>query len=284
MDIVTTIKEIRQEPILRSMSVGLVPTMGSLHQGHLALIRRAISENQVVVVSIFVNPTQFDDTKDLENYPRDLDADLAVLEKEKVDIVYLPLVEEIYPPGFDTWVDPGRLGTTLEGIARPGHFRGVATVIAKLFNVIRPDRAYFGQKDGQQVAVIKHVAMDLNIPVEILVVDTVRESDGLAYSSRNIQLTPQYRIQAGVIYKSMLGALQLFKEGERSVEKLRAHILETLLNELDQEQIEYIDIVNADTMDRLNYAEDPSLILVAVRFGKTRLIDNLNLTRQLTLG
>ena len=284
MDIVTTIKEIRQEPILRSMSVGLVPTMGSLHQGHLALIRRAISENQVVVVSIFVNPTQFDDTKDLENYPRDLDADLAVLETEKVDIVYLPLVEEIYPPGFDTWVDPGRLGTTLEGIARPGHFRGVATVIAKLFNVIRPDRAYFGQKDGQQVAVIKHVAMDLNIPVEILVVDTVRESDGLAYSSRNIQLTPQCRIQAGVIYKSMLGALQLFKEGERSVEKLRAHILETLLNELDQKQIEYIDIVNADTMDRLHYAEDPSLILVAVRFGKTRLIDNLNLTRQLTLG
>ena len=284
MDIVTTIKEIRQEPILRSMSVGLVPTMGSLHQGHLALIRRAISENQVVVVSIFVNPTQFDDTKDLENYPRDLDADLAVLEKEKVDIVYLPLVEEIYPPGFDTWVDPGRLGTTLEGIARPGHFRGVATVIAKLFNVIRPDRAYFGQKDGQQVAVIKHVAMDLNIPVEILVVDTVRESDGLPYSSRNIQLTPQYRIQAGVIYKSMLGALQLFKEGERSVERLRGHILETLLNELDQEQIEYIDIVNADTMDRLHYAEDPSLILVAVRFGKTRLIDNLNLTRQLTLG
>ena len=284
MDIVTTIKEIRQEPRLKSMSVGLVPTMGSLHQGHLALIRRAISENQVVVVSIFVNPTQFNDTRDLENYPRDLDADLAVLEKEKVDIVYLPLVEEIYPPGFDTWVDPGKLGTTLEGIARPGHFRGVATVVAKLFNVIRPDRAYFGQKDGQQVAVIKHVAMDLNIPVEILVVDTVREWDGLPYSSRNIQLTPQWRIQAGVIYKSMLGALQLFKEGERSVEKLRAHILETLLNELNQEQIEYIDIVNADTMDRLHYAEEPSLILVAVRFGKTRLIDNLNLTRQLTLG
>lgn len=283
MDIVTTIKGIWQDPIFKESSVGLVPTMGAIHEGHLALIRKAKSDNKIVVVSIFVNPSQFDDSNDLINYPRDLDADLAVLKKEHVDLVYLPSVDELYPSGFDTWVDPGALGTKLEGIARPGHFRGVATIITKLFNVIQPDRAYFGQKDGQQVAVIRNLAIDFNIPVEIIAVGTVRESDGLAYSSRNIQLTSQDRASAVLIYEGMSRALRLFKAGEKSVKTLIACVSETLLEELKEEQTEYVAIVDFNTFDQLDYAKDPSLILVAVRFGDTRLIDNLSLS-QSTLG
>ena len=278
MDIVKTFNQIRNSPHLKSESVGLVPTMGALHQGHLALIRTARLENDVVVATIFVNPSQFDDSDDLANYPRDQERDLALLEQEGVDIVYLPSEDEIYPEGFDTWVDPGAWANKLEGVVRPGHFRGVSTVVTKLFNQIQPNRAYFGQKDGQQVAVIKHLVLDLNIPVEIRVIGTVREPDGLALSSRNQQLTPQERASATVIYKSLLGALQVFRAGEMVAEKLRDSVLDILLLELKQEQIEYINIVDPDTFEDRQNLTGTSLILVSVRFGKVRLIDNLTLS------
>ena len=283
MDIVKTLDQIRQAPLLKSESVGLVPTMGALHQGHLALIRTAKLENDVVIASIFVNPSQFDDPDDLTNYPRDLEKDLNLLEQEGVDLVYLPPDDEIYPEGFNTWIEPGPWSNKLEGVARPGHFRGVSTVVTKLFNQIQPTRAYFGQKDGQQVAVIKHLVLDLNIPVEIRVIETVREPDGLALSSRNIQLTPQERGSAGLIYKSLLRALELFRAGEMVAEKLRYSVLEILLSEFKQEQIEYIDIVDPDTFEDLHNLTGTSLILVSVRFGRVRLIDNLTLN-QLALG
>ena len=278
MDIVKTFNQIRNSPHLKSESVGLVPTMGALHRGHLALIRTARLENDVVVATIFVNPSQFDDPDDLVSYPRDQERDLALLEQEGVDIVYLPSEDEIYPEGFDTWVDPGAWANKLEGVVRPGHFRGVSTVVTKLFNQIQPNRAYFGQKDGQQVAVIKHLVLDLNIPVEIRVIGTVREPDGLALSSRNQQLTPQERASATVIYKSLLGALQVFRAGERVAEKLRDSVLDILLLELKQEQIEYINIVDPDTFEDRQNLTGTSLILVSVRFGKVRLIDNLTLS------
>jgi len=278
MDIVKTFNQIRNSPHLKSESVGLVPTMGALHQGHLALIRTARLENDVVVATIFVNPSQFDDPDDLVSYPRDQERDLALLEQEGVDIVYLPSEDEIYPEGFDTWVDPGAWANKLEGVVRPGHFRGVSTVVTKLFNQIQPNRAYFGQKDGQQVAVIKHLVLDLNIPVEIRVIGTVREPDGLALSSRNQQLTPQERASATVIYKSLLGALQVFRAGEMVAEKLRDSVLDILLLELKQEQIEYINIVDPDTFEDRQNLTGTSLILVSVRFGKVRLIDNLTLS------
>ena len=278
MDIVKTFNQIRQAPNLKSESVGLVPTMGALHRGHLALIRTARLENDVVVATIFVNPSQFDDPDDLVSYPRDQERDLALLEQEGVDIVYLPSEDEIYPEGFDTWVDPGAWANKLEGVVRPGHFRGVSTVVTKLFNQIQPNRAYFGQKDGQQVAVIKHLVLDLNIPVEIRVIGTVREPDGLALSSRNQQLTPQERASATVIYKSLLGALQVFRAGERVAEKLRDSVLDILLLELKQEQIEFINIFDPDTFEDRQNLTGTSLILVSVRFGKVRLIDNLTLS------
>lgn len=278
MDIVKTFNQIRQAPNLKSESVGLVPTMGALHRGHLALIRTARLENDVVVASIFVNPSQFDDSDDLANYPRNLGKDLGLLEQEGVDIVYLPSDDEIYPEGFDTWIEPGPWANKLEGVARPGHFRGVSTVVTKLFNQIQPNRAYFGQKDGQQVAVIKHLVLDLNIPVEIRVIDTVREPDGLALSSRNNQLTPQERLSARLIYKSLLGALELFRAGEMVADKLRDPVFEILLSELKQEQIEYITIVDPDTFEDLQNLTGKALILVSVRFGKVRLIDNLTLS------
>ena len=278
MDIVKTFNQIRLAPNLKSESVGLVPTMGALHRGHLALIRTARLENDVVVASIFVNPSQFDDSDDLANYPRNLGKDLGLLEQEGVDIVYLPSDDEIYPEGFDTWIEPGPWANKLEGVARPGHFRGVSTVVTKLFNQIQPNRAYFGQKDGQQVAVIKHLVLDLNIPVEIRVIDTVREPDGLALSSRNNQLTPQERLSARLIYKSLLGALELFRAGEMVADKLRDPVFEILLSELKQEQIEYITIVDPDTFEDLQNLTGEALILVSVRFGKVRLIDNLTLS------
>ena len=278
MDIVKTFNQIRQAPNLKSESVGLVPTMGALHRGHLALIRTARLENDVVVATIFVNPSQFDDSDDLANYPRNLGKDLGLLEQEGVDIVYLPSDDEIYPEGFDTWIEPGPWANKLEGVARPGHFRGVSTVVTKLFNQIQPNRAYFGQKDGQQVAVIKHLVLDLNIPVEIRVIDTVREPDGLALCSRNNQLTPEERLSARLIYKSLLGALELFRAGEMVADKLRDPVFEILLSELKQEQIEYITIVDPDTFEDLQNLTGEALILVSVRFGKVRLIDNLTLS------
>ena len=255
--------------------LGLVPTMGALHDGHLALVRRAKQENQRLVVSIFVNPTQFSQTDDLSRYPRDLDRDLTLLREEGVDLVYAPSPQEIYPPGFDTWVEPGALADRLEGAARPGHFRGVATVVTKLFNLVRPDRAYFGQKDGQQVLVIQQLVRDLNMGVEIVVVPTVREPDGLALSSRNAYLTPEQRKAASVIYRALARARELLGQGVSSGEELRSAVRRVLEEEPLVEQIEYVSLADCGTLEELEVLAGRAMISVAVRLGQTRLIDNL---------
>ena len=255
--------------------LALVPTMGALHEGHLALVRRARQENQRLAVSIFVNPTQFSQTDDLSRYPRDLERDLALLRREGVDLVYAPSPEEIYPPGFDTWVVPGALAVRLEGAARPGHFRGVATVVTKLFNQVRPDRAYFGQKDGQQVLVIQQLVRDLNIGVEVVVVPTVREPDGLALSSRNTYLTREQRKAAPVIYRALCRAQELRRQGVAGGEELRAAVRRELEEEPLVGQVEYVSLADWGTLEELDVLAGPAMLAVAVRLGRTRLIDNL---------
>jgi len=255
--------------------LGLAPTMGALHEGHLALVRQGRQENQRLAVSIFVNPTQFSPTEDLSRYPRDLERDLALLRQEGVDLVYAPSPKEIYPAGFDTWVDPGALADRLEGAARPGHFRGVATVVTKLFNLVRPDRAYFGQKDGQQVLVIQQLVRDLNIEVEVVVVPTVREPDGLALSSRNSFLTPEQRKAAPVIYRALRRAQELRRQGVAGGEDLRAAVRRVLEKEPLLEQVEYVSLADCYTLGELDVLAGRAMLSVAARLGQTRLIDNL---------
>jgi pantoate--beta-alanine ligase len=255
--------------------LGLVPTMGALHQGHLALVRRARQENQSVAVSIFVNPTQFGPQEDLAQYPRSLERDLGLLENEKVDLVFIPSPDSIYPPGFDTWVDAGTLANKLEGAVRPGHFRGVATVVTKLLNMVRPDRAYFGQKDGQQTVVVRQLVKDLNLGLEIVVVPTVREPDGLALSSRNVYLTPQARQAAPVIYRSLCRAEELWRNGVRNAEEIRRETRRVLESEALIERIDYVSVADADTLEELEVIEGRAMALVAVKLGIPRLIDNI---------
>jgi len=255
--------------------LGLVPTMGALHDGHLALVRRGRRENAAVAVSIFVNPTQFGPQEDLATYPRDMERDLALLESEGVDLVYTPTQEEVYPPGFDTWVDPGAMGQRLEGAVRPGHFRGVATVVTKLLSVIRPERAYFGQKDGQQLAVIRQLERDLNLGVEIIGVPTVRDHDGLALSSRNSYLTDEERRAAPVIYRALTEARQLWDEGERDAGILKEAAHTLLKTEPLLEEIDYVSVADADTLQELDWIEGPAMVSTAARLGRTRLIDNV---------
>ena len=258
-----------------SRPLGLVPTMGALHGGHLALVRRARAENATVAVSIFVNPTQFGANEDLSTYPRDMERDLALLEGEGVDLVYAPTPEEVYPPGFDTWIEPGYLADRLEGAARPGHFRGVATVVAKLFNVIGPDRAYFGQKDGQQLAVIRQLVRDLNVKVEVVPVPTVRDGDGLALSSRNTYLSPEERASAPFIYRALSMAQKLWEGGERDAGKLRNAVRQVLESEPMLRGIDYVSVADADTLLELDWVEGQAMVSTAVRLGRTRLIDNV---------
>ena len=255
--------------------LGLVPTMGALHEGHLALVRRAREDNATVAASIFVNPTQFGPQEDLSTYPRDMDRDLSLLEAEGVDLVYAPTPEEVYPPGYDTWIEPGALAERLEGAARPGHFRGVATVVAKLFNVISPDRAYFGQKDGQQLAVIRQLVRDLDMGVEIVAVPTVRDADGLALSSRNAYLTPEQRAAAPVIYRALSEAERRRKQGETDAEGLRKAVRAVLESEPLLEGIDYVSVADAITLEELERVDGPAMISTGVRLGKTRLIDNV---------
>lgn len=256
-------------------TLGLVPTMGALHEGHLALVRQARAANETVAASIFVNPTQFGPQEDLANYPRNMERDLALLESEGVDLVYAPAPEEVYPPGFDTWINPGALGEKLEGEARPGHFRGVATVVAKLLNVIGPDRAYFGQKDGQQLAVIRQLERDLNLGVEIVGVPTVRDHDGLALSSRNAYLSGEQRKAAPVIYRALMAANELWESGERDAEKLRAAARSLMEAEPMLEEIDYVSVADASTLEELDQIEGPAMVSTAARLGRTRLIDNI---------
>jgi pantoate--beta-alanine ligase len=261
-------------------TLGLVPTMGYLHEGHLALVRQAALENDAVAVSIFVNPSQFGQGEDFSSYPRDMERDLALLEAEGVALVFTPSPEEMYPPGFDTWVEVGEVAEPLEGAHRPGHFRGVATVVAKLFNIVRPHRAYFGQKDGQQVAVIKRMAADLDMGLDIVVVPTVREPDGLALSSRNVYLTTEQRQAAPVIYKALCQARRLWEEGERDGERLRRSVRHTLEQEPLIEEVHYVSAANSGSLHELDTIGQGQAVMVsvAVQMGRTRLIDNIILS------
>ena len=255
--------------------LGLVPTMGALHEGHLALVRRARQENDSLAVSIFVNPAQFSAEEDLSRYPRDLSRDLDLLRREGVDLVFVPPAEDVYPPGFDTWVDVGGMADKLEGAHRPGHFRGVATMVTKLFNLMRPDRAYFGQKDGQQVAVTRKLVRDLALGLELVVMPTVREADGLAYSSRNVNLTPAERRSAPVIYRAIRQAEEMWRAGERDAGLLRRQVRQVLEAEPLIEGIDYVSVADAETIEELEVVSTKAMLSVAVRLSKTRLIDNV---------
>lgn len=273
MKVITGLAELRQERARLAGPVGCVPTMGYLHEGHLSLVRRAKAECASVEVSIFVNPTQFGPNEDLARYPRDLPRDLAMLEAEGVDLVWTPTVEEMYPPGFQTWVTVEKLSQGLEGAARPGHFRGVATVVTKLFNAMLPDKAYFGQKDAQQAAVIRQMTRDLNFPVEIVVCPTVREPDGLAMSSRNTYLQAEERQAATVLFRALSAAEQAYRQGERRAETLRQIVREVVGAE-PLARLQYVSCADYETLEELDLVQGKALLSLAVYIGQTRLIDN----------
>ena len=254
--------------------VGFVPTMGYLHEGHLSLVRGARAQSRSVVVSIFVNPTQFGPHEDLASYPRDIERDLTLLVEEAVDAVFMPSAAEIYPGQFGVYVDGGKITERLEGACRPGHFRGVATVVAKLFNIVRPTRAYFGQKDAQQVAVIKKMVADLNMDLEVVALPTVREPDGLAMSSRNVYLNPAERRAALVLYRALCLAQRLWREGETDAGRLRREMA-ALIKKEPLASIDYVSIAGTDTLNELDEVKPPVLLSLAVRIGGTRLIDNI---------
>jgi pantoate--beta-alanine ligase len=266
----TFIKKLRKE----GKTVGFVPTMGYLHEGHLSLVRCAKKDNDLVVVSIFVNPTQFGKNEDYDRYPRDLQRDLKLLEREGVDIVFAPEVEDMYPPGFSTYVEETKLSQTLEGKFRPGHFRGVCTVVNKLFNIVQPDRAYFGEKDYQQLLVIKKMVEDLNMDIEVVGCPIVREPDGLAKSSRNVYLSEEERRQATALYKSFLLAQKLVEEGLTDAQKLRQEILNFLKQFPLIKEIDYVEIVDPQTLEPVKEIKGGERILIAVRMPSARLIDN----------
>jgi pantoate--beta-alanine ligase len=248
--------------------------MGYLHEGHLSLFRRAKSECASVAVSIFVNPAQFGPSEDLASYPVDLLRDQALLEREAVDLVWIPTREQMYPEGFQTWVNVEELTRPLEGEHRPGHFRGVATVVAKLFNAVKPDRAYFGQKDAQQLAVVRRMAQDLDFPLEVVACPTVREADGLAMSSRNSRLNPKVRQAASVLYRALSGARQAYAGGERQAEALRRLMAEILQAE-PLARTEYVSVADPESLAELQGEVGLALLSMAVFLGKTRLIDNV---------
>lgn len=253
--------------------IGLVPTMGWLHAGHRALIARARAENAMTVVTIFVNPRQFGDPSDLARYPRNEARDVEICTAEGADLVFAPPVDEVYPPGFDSTVSVGAIARPLEGAARPGHFDGVATVVAILFGLVRADRAYFGQKDAQQVAVIRRMALDLAIPTEVVTCPTIREPDGLALSSRNVHLSPEERAAAPILHQALLAAREAWESGERSADALRAR-MRAELSEEPLANVEYVSVADAATLAELDRVDRPALLSLAVRFGSTRLIDN----------
>jgi len=249
--------------------------MGALHQGHLSLVDRARADCASVAVSIFVNPTQFAEGEDFAEYPRDLELDLEMLRQRGVDLVFVPDVAEVYPPGFDTWVDVGPIADRLEGAARPGHFRGVATVVAKLFGVVQPERAYFGQKDGQQTVVVRKLARDLDMGIEVVVLPTVREADGLAMSSRNVRLNPEQRQAAAVVYRALSAGLGIWHGGETDA----TAIVSTAQLQLDSEplvrSVDYVSLADPETLEELALASPGAMLSVAAHLGSVRLIDNV---------
>jgi pantoate--beta-alanine ligase len=271
--VLRTREELRAALAVAPRPVGLVPTMGWLHDGHRALIRRAAADTATTVVTIFVNPRQFNEAADYQRYPRNEDRDLAICAGEGADLVWAPPVDEVYPAGFDTLVTVGGVAAPLEGAARPGHFDGVATVVAILFALVGAEHAYFGQKDAQQVMVIRRMARDLALPTEVVACPTVREADGLALSSRNVHLSPAERSAAPVIHRALLAARQRWASGERSAEVLRATVRAELATEALAD-IEYVSCADGRTLAELERVDGPALLSLAVRFGTTRLIDN----------
>ncbi|MCL6636605.1 MAG: pantoate--beta-alanine ligase [Alicyclobacillus sp.] len=277
---VQTIADLRsavQAARQRGQSVGLVPTMGYLHAGHLALVDAARRDNELVVVSIFVNPLQFGPREDFARYPRDLARDAALLQEHEVDLLFAPSVEEMYPRPLATFVEVPDLSQTLCGRSRPGHFRGVATVVSKLFHLVQPDRAYFGQKDGQQLAVIQRMVSDLNIPVEVVAVPTVREPDGLAMSSRNIYLSADDRRHATVLYRALQHAKALITDGERDGRRVAAEVAQRVAAEPGV-RLDYAEVVDWETLQPADVLQGRVMVAVAAYVGQARLIDNLQLT------
>jgi len=273
MRLVSTVTEMTSTQSLVKRPLGLVPTMGALHEGHLSLVSKAKDDNATVAVSIFINPSQFGPQEDLQAYPKDIDRDLSLLEKLDTDLVFIPQATDIFPVGFDTWVIVDQVAQRLEGNSRPEHFRGVATMVAKLFNIIRPDNAYFGQKDAQQVQVIRRMNADLNLGVNLVALPTVREPDGLAMSSRNAYLNPQERQDALILFRSLSLAQQMYREGERRTDVIRKAMKELILSN-SAVQLDYVSIAEPATMNELRLIQGETLVSIAVRIGRTRLIDN----------
>jgi pantoate--beta-alanine ligase len=274
MKVIKTISEMQAYRKTLPEPVGFVPTMGYLHEGHISLVRKAKEENTSVVVSIFVNPTQFGPNEDFEKYPRDLEGDVGLLAEEGVDAVFTPEAGEIYPQDFNSRVEVLGITQKLEGNCRPGHFRGVTTVVNKLFNIVRPQRAYFGQKDAQQAIVIKKMVEDLNMNLDIITCPTIREEDGLAMSSRNIYLNPDERQAAIVLYRSLMLAKDMYQRGERDAETIRKEIVRLIKTE-EMARIDYVSVADPVTLDELDMITKKALVSLAVKFGKTRLIDNV---------
>ncbi len=281
MDIATTVKEVREQVKAwrkEGKTVGFVPTMGYLHEGHESLIKRAVAENDAVVVSIFVNPMQFGPTEDLASYPRDLEADSKLVEAAGAKLIFHPEPEEMYEEGFCSYVDMNGLTNALCGLSRPVHFRGVCTVVNKLFNIVKPDRAYFGEKDAQQLAVVKRMVKDLNMDIEIVGCPIIREADGLAKSSRNTYLSPESRKQAVVLSKSIFMARKMIEDGERDAEKVKKAMRELIESE-PLTDIDYVEIVDVNTMKSLDVIKGDILCAIAVNVGgEARLIDNTMMT------
>ncbi len=281
MQVIDNIPALRQMRAQINGRLGVVPTMGALHAGHLSLVEAARAENDAVLVTIFVNPTQFAANEDLAAYPRDLPRDLDLLREVGVDIVFTPTPDLMYPPGYQTYIDVEQVSQGLEGARRPGHFRGVATVVAKLFNLTQPTVAYFGQKDAQQVAVIRQMVRDLNFPLEIAVCPTMREPDGLAMSSRNVYLNAEQRRAASVLYRALQNAGDIYAAGERDPEVLRRAIFDTLRTE-PLAAPDYVSIADARTLQELTQPSDaPMLVSLTVGIGKTHLLDNFILPAEL---
>lgn len=276
MQVIKDISTLREAVRELPRPVGFVPTMGYLHEGHLSLARAARQACASVVVSIFVNPSQFGPNEDFSRYPRDLERDQRYLSEVPVDIIWTPDNLTMYPEDYQTWISVEKVAAPLEGKMRPGHFRGVATIVAKLFNCVQPDRVYFGQKDAQQVRVIQQMIRDLNFPLEMIVCPTARESDGLAMSSRNVYLNAEERKAAPVLYRALQNARRRFDEGERNADILRRQI-ETEIQAEPLASIQYVSIADADTLEELKVIQKDALISLAVFFGKTRLIDNIRL-------
>jgi len=277
MKIITTVQELKdyiRKQKSKDNSIGLVPTMGFLHQGHLSLISRAVAENDIVIVSIFVNPTQFGPNEDYDNYPRDLERDQTLVEEAGASIIFAPNPAEMYPTGHKTYVEVMDITEILCGASRPNHFSGVTTIVNKLFQVVQPDRAYFGQKDAQQLIVIKQMVRDMFMDVKVIGCPIIREKDGLAMSSRNVYLSVDERKQAPVLYRSLQLAQKQIKAGERDAKKIREMLI-SKINEQPLANIDYVSIVDLNTLQEIGEVNGDVLIALAVKFGKTRLIDNI---------